>query len=202
MPVHASNTYYILTAAHCFSVGSQVTNNSYSIPRGSGALIDTVSAIDGTSRGLDAELIKQSCQSCSGSHALWVGYTTNPGSTVFQSTPGGSPAGIVVCDDGAFEGQVCDTTVAAQGCYAFDVGTRCHILLATGSNPNDAGQATVAVLCFESLMGWCTLLALSPVAEGSRFSAPTGTHKLCPVCVVLTSTIPTSMLSSGTSMSV
>lgn len=140
VPVYGTGEYYLLTAAHCFSFGDTVTNNSVTIPRGNGALIGTISATDGTSGGLDAQLIKQSCQSCAGSHALWTGYTLNPSNTIFQDIPGGSPAGLVVCDDGAFEGQVCDTTVNAQGCYVFDIGRRCHILLATGTNQNDAGH--------------------------------------------------------------
>ncbi|MEC5152577.1 hypothetical protein [Cryobacterium sp. GrIS_2_6] len=135
VPVIAASGYFMLTAAHCFPVGATVYNRSATIPRGDGAQIGTVTNIDGTSNGLDAELVHTTANS----GLIWFGYTLNPTSTVISTNPGGSPAGAVVCNDGAFEGQVCDTTVAQQGCVTFDVGPRCHILVATGSNAQDVG---------------------------------------------------------------
>lgn len=101
---------YLLEAAHCAPKGAKVYNGS---PSGKGRekLMGTVSTQGnwGSKGGLDAELIKTSGHGGS-SAVVFTGRAAKPSRSV-DSGSASSRRGDQVCDDGAFEGEICDLII-------------------------------------------------------------------------------------------
>ena len=140
-PVHnGTPDYYMITAAHCFNLGSTVYNKSVTIPLGSGPAMGNVSNRDTTSGGLDAELIYLS--HTSGSSLIWTGGTAtqNPVRSVVSGAKT-SPVGYQVCADGAFEGTHCSLTIQANGVtISLNGRTVSSQVYVTSSDPQAAGN--------------------------------------------------------------
>lgn len=140
IPTHnAAGGQYLVTAAHCFPYGASVANYAATIPLGNSSNhIGSVTNRDGTTNGIDAELIFAPL-----SNYIWTGYTIGAvHATISGAT--GSPAGANVCQSGAFEGENCNFYVDALGCInlGYDDGGvvyQCHELHASGTNPQGLG---------------------------------------------------------------
>lgn len=139
IPTHTPDGgQYMLTASHCYPLGATVLNGAYMCPSSGpctsyGTLNEMgfVAQRDGAVGGLDAELIFTPT-----SALLWTGYTFNAIRTGIAGTYG-SPGGMQMCADGAWEGQAsCSFTVDAQGC----VLSYCNQLHASGSDVQAVGE--------------------------------------------------------------
>jgi hypothetical protein len=108
--VSGGGTQYLLEAAHCAAKGARVYNGS---PSGSGKqhLMGTLSTRGnfGSKGGLDAALIKTSGHGGSSS-VVFTGSSARPSRSVVSGSAG-SRRGDQVCDDGAFEGEICKLVI-------------------------------------------------------------------------------------------
>lgn len=138
IPAHNSGGgYYLITAAHCFPLGTDIYNGSITIPWGTFDAMSFIAAADFSNDGLDAEL-----DAPYSSDLLYTGPSVNAARSVISGTAT-SPVGYQVCDDGAFEGEYCGLTIQSNNnCLwiAEDNRYACHIVLADGTNDQDAGQ--------------------------------------------------------------
>lgn len=167
-----NNTYYIITASHCFSLNQSIYNESATIPLGTGNYMGVVSNVAGGTGGLDAELVNMSS-----SNLLYTGPTATLGTS--RSAISGSestPTGYQICDDGAFEGEYCSATVVLTNqCQYFDNGVYdfCGLSESTSSNSQFVGQGDSGGPVF--LFSGTSLLVTGTITgEGGGTSATCG----------------------------
>jgi hypothetical protein len=110
-PVHKGSTDYLLTAGHCAGDGYTVVNGDPSLTGSVYYEMGTISTTGnfGDNDGVDAELIDTAGFGGS-SEALYTGSSMSPSVSDVSGTAS-SPAGDQVCDDGAFEGEICDLVI-------------------------------------------------------------------------------------------
>jgi len=117
---HAGNSYYLLGAQHCYASGTAITQNSSYITT-SGTSIGTVATVDDNYAGLDALEISTpntplypTAGEPGSSPAILTAGSTSP-QTADVSGAETSPAGYQVCEDGAYEGEICGLVVQSTG---------------------------------------------------------------------------------------
>jgi DNA-binding beta-propeller fold protein YncE len=107
---------YMITAAHCFTRGSKVYNGD------GGKLMGTVASRDQRHGGDDTELI-----ATKPSNVLWTGATDDPAARPLIGAEG-SPDGAIVCNEGAYSGELCSTVVSDDpGCIDLEKRVACGI---------------------------------------------------------------------------
>ncbi|MCS5732873.1 S1 family peptidase [Herbiconiux daphne] len=113
IPTHnAAGQQFLVTAAHCFTVGSSVFNKSASIPLGAGGYLGTVVARDLRNNAFDAELV-----SAPSSNLTFTGGTSTTTKAAFGGA-GAPVVGALVCSSGAFEGERCLTIISVNSCLS------------------------------------------------------------------------------------
>lgn len=105
-----AGTKYLLSAAHCWNTGASITNYSSALASlgdygGTNNFIGKVGRVDTEYGGNDAELINTRS-----SPAVWTAGSTNP-QTADVSGVDKPVAGTQVCEDGAYEGEICGLVV-------------------------------------------------------------------------------------------
>jgi len=102
-----SGEQYLITAGHCYPVGDSILNGAITQEYGSFLTMGDISSSTFGS-GLDAELLDTGA--LGSSQAIFTGGSTNPQ----EADPSGtatSIAGNQVCQDGAFEGEICGLVI-------------------------------------------------------------------------------------------
>lgn len=142
-PVHGGGFYYLLTAAHCYAVGTPIYNEaaSYGGGYGNGAYMGQITQRDQSFGGLDVEI--------DGTGSSTLLYTGTYGNTQ-RATISGVASNIVgeqICTDGAFDGTDCGPVIQSiNGCGVIDQavgGNRyvCGLVTATSSGSTIAAGA-------------------------------------------------------------
>lgn len=119
IPVHSSTADYIITAAHCFTLNTNIFNGSVVFGYGQNppTAMGSITQRDTSSGGLDAELEK-----VSSSDLLYTGPAGNPSRSIVSGRTSVID-GDQVCADGAFSGEVCAATIKHHGlCVTEDTG--------------------------------------------------------------------------------
>ena len=107
----SSGEQYLLTAGHCYPVGDAVLNGAVTQNYGTFTSMGTVSA-NSFSAQLDAELVDTSV--LGSSRITFIGSSTSPQEAINSGTAS-NIAGNQVCQDGAFEGQICGLVIQSGG---------------------------------------------------------------------------------------
>ncbi len=113
---HSGNNYYLLGAQHCYNSGTAITqDSSYAVA--SGTPIGTVAQVDDNYGGLDAlsiatpnDPLYPTVGSPGSSPAIFTAGSLSP-QTADVSGVVTSPPGYQVCEDGAYEGEICGLVV-------------------------------------------------------------------------------------------
>lgn len=143
--VSIGGAHRLLTAGHCYAVGTAIVNLKVTNtgPSGSGAAMGSV-----TQRGLGDDLDSEvftGCNgagTCGGTGSIWTG---DVGSTTTTPVGGGGTwaEGDTVCVAGPYGGQECDLTVTSDDnyCHTLESQHFCHLTRTTGSNLPNAGDS-------------------------------------------------------------
>jgi hypothetical protein len=142
--VTVNGTKELLTAAHCFASGDQITNALGAT--GSQLVVGYVGQRDLVWTGTDTELIPTNA-----SNQIQTGYIGAP-TMSYVNGWASNPAGYQVCQSGAFSGALCGITIASDTVYG-DPGTcllayvdgqpriSCHLIHANAAAGQIANQA-------------------------------------------------------------
>jgi hypothetical protein len=186
----SSGNQYLLSAAHCWSTGTTVKNYSYTLHDhgyygGGDKTIGKVSNRDSAQKGMDVELI-----ATKSSPAAFTG-TLGHQQVVDDSGPIGSYDGDQVCEDGAFEDEICGLVInmvdmcinidEAPPPTAREVCNEDHAYNPSGAIANGQGDSGSGVLRFNGGLAMAAGIdsASSPGDQVACVNYPKATERDC-----------------------